>query len=123
MSSKVLSAVARAKTALGDLVLTATLTKITGAYDPALLKTVDTPKSYSVDGFIGDWKENRILDQSVRNDLDVRMDDVQFYMFPADVEPTQNDTMTVLGTKYTIVNVQPYMAGSVPAVSMIHLRR
>lgn len=119
-----MDAVNRAKSSLGDLVITATVTKVTDkSFNTTTLKPDESTKVFDVQGFYGDWTEGLIKDRSIRDTLNVRMDDVQFFMFPADVDVTNEDTVVVDGVTYTVKGVLPYKVGSSVAMTMLQLRR
>lgn len=124
LQAKVLGAVEKAKVALGDLVITATHTKNTSSLNSTTMKVDNSTKNYTLEGFIGDWTENQVLDEKVRNILDIRKDDVQFFVFPnTNPEVSQDDFVTVKSAKYTVKGKLPYYAGDSVALTMLQLRK
>jgi len=117
LSERVLSSVDRARTALGDLVITATVTKTASVYDNDLLKVVNTTSTRTVQGFVSAWDYNEV------DGSNVRVDDVKFYAFPSITVITHNDPVTVNGVSYVVVKVAPVMAGSRVALTQVQLRR
>lgn len=124
LQSKVLAAIGQAKTAIGDLVVQATVTKVTGtSYDPATLKPVQSISTATVDGFVGSWDEAEVRDLQTRTVLNVRADDVAFYVFPTDAEIDTDDKVALQGVNYIVVDLVRYSVGSKVGLTLLQLRR
>lgn len=118
LASQIVSAVNQAKASLGDLVITATVTKVTNvSYSTTTLNPTQTSASPTVDGFVSQWDEDELDGEKVRSD------DVKFYVFPTTVEIAHGDTVSFDGTKYSVERVSPVKAGIQTALTLVQLRK
>lgn len=125
LSSRVLAAIDRAKKSLGDLVVTATVvqTRNTG-YSATNLQPTQTTASVSVNGFVGSWSESELREYAFRNaDMDVRVGDVAFYVFPTTADPRVDDSVTLDGVSYVVKKTLPVMVGNQVGLTLLQLRR
>lgn len=118
LTQRILDSVNKARVSLGDLVLTASITKTVNiGYDPDTLKPIQTTQTKEFQGFIAQWDEGEV------DGTKVRSDDVKFYVFPTDVVITQNDPLNLLGIAYSVEKKSPVMVGSQVGLTMLQLRK
>lgn len=125
LSTRILAAVDRAKQSMGDLIVPATIVQTRNSgYSAATMTPMQTVESIDIDGFVGSWTEGELRDYVARNtSMDVRADDVAFFVFPTSADPRVDDVVSLDGSKYLVKGVLPYLAGTSVALTLLQLRK
>lgn len=120
LAGRVIDAITKAKASLGDLIISATMTKVVNiGYDATTQLPTQTISTKNFEGFIGGWTEEELRGSSVRTD------DMKFYIFPnqgADQIKHGNE-LNVNGLKYKVEKIDPTMVGTQVALWTVQLRK
>lgn len=118
LATRILGAVQKAKTSIGDLVIQALVTSVVnGAYNTTTLKPSQTVVTGLVDGFVSEWTE------AESGGDNIKFDDVKFYMFPTSMSVLPGHTVKVNGITYNLIKTSPVMVGSHVALTLLQLRK
>jgi hypothetical protein len=116
--STIVNAVAKAKVALGTLVITGVLTSATaGVYNPDNGTNAASETTHNVEVAITAYS------QYERKDTDIRASDLKVILFGGVVEPKTGDYLTLNSGKLHVINCEPVYAGEVVVIYMLQCRR
>ena len=116
--SSVISAVAKAETALGSLVIDATLyTNVPGTYSTSTGSVTNTSSSHTVKCVIDKFDYTELTNTQVLGT------DLKVLMFVDSVTPTVKDTITINSQSYDILAVTTQFAGPTPVLFTLQCRK
>lgn len=114
--AQIVSGVAQAKSAMGDLVVSGTLTRVTNT-GFTNLAPAQTTETGGIDGFYAEWEEED------HKSFNVLKDDVKFYSFAASLTPKVGDSILLDDISFEVVKTGPIKAGSTAVLTMLQLRK
>lgn len=114
--AQIVSGVAQAKSAMGDLVVSGILTRVTNT-GFANLQPTQITETGTIQGFYGDWEEED------KKSFNVLSDDVKFYAFTGSLDPKVGDSILLDDINFQVVKDGPIKAGSTVVMTALQLRK